>query len=534
MYDCKCVVVLQNPQSQQGGQSVVESRGVAGDRQGGGAAEQGAVSSTGEFQDDSKKGDVSSRLAAIRAKLEKNKATLSGQVENGDGDGKMVEPDLTGPNVASDGSKEDLGAQNVRGDIFIGTDADDVRYKGEDGASMHEYDKGAGPKGTVNDDPEGQRNKIQALKREISRAYDEMESLEAKHKIAIEELQKHAEKECEEARVESERAAARASEAERNLEQVKRELEMAREQAKVDKDRMVEVEQSQQEHLATSSGLREEIARLQALIGDLKTENERLREKSEDAPDDVDKKKEHDLEVQLMEARKEMSKSQSEQTFLREQLKKLKAQMLGDQEEEEEKIRWRVDAEVKLELERLGLGPDGIKLSREDEKQLMRDLEIAVQRADEAEKVASKWESIVAARDAELGNMQRALGELSYESDAAEQLRAEVRACQLKIHKLEDELEKSKRLKEEAEAQAKAASELAAEERRRALAARESEGAAKQEMVSLQVAYNDLANKTSLLDGKSMYKREFILELLKVMAGLRHSQAMRKAAECVF
>jgi hypothetical protein len=264
----------------------------------------------------------------------------------------------------------------------------------------------------------------------------------------------------------------------------------------------------------------------------LKRENEKLRERSENVPNDVDKK--HDLEVQLMEVRKELSKSESEQKFLREQLKKLKAQMLGDQEEEEEKIRWRVDAEVKLELERLGLGPDGVKLSRDDEKQLMRDLEIAVQRADEAEKVASKWESIVAARDAELGNMQRALGELSYESDAAEQLRAEVRTCQLKIHKLEDELRNSKRFQEEAQAQAKAASDLAAEERRRALAARESEGAAKQEMVSLQVAYNDLANKTALFDGKSIYKREFILDLLKMMGSLRHSQAMRKAAECVF
>ena len=246
---------------------------------------------------------------------------------------------------------------------------------------------------------------------------------------------------------------------------------------------------------------------------------------------DVDKQR--GLEVQLTEAREALSKSESEQIFLREQLKKLKAQMLGDQEDEEDKIRWRVDAEVKLELERLGLGPDGIKLSREDEKQLMCDLEIAVKRADEAEKVASKWESIVAARDAELGNMQRALGELSYESDAAEQLRSEVRTYQSKIHKLEGDLESLKRLKVEAEAQAKAASELAAEERKRALAARESEGAAKQEMVSLQVAYNDLANKTSLLDGKSIYKREFILDLLKTMAALRHSQAMKKAAECV-
>eukprot|EP00890_Picochlorum_soloecismus_P003863 jgi/Picsp_1/4478/NSC_06699-R1_hypothetical protein COCSUDRAFT_49280 [Coccomyxa subellipsoidea C-169] len=515
-----------NPQSQLAGDIAVDSGGAARDGQEGGAREQGVVSDSRQFQDDSKKGDVSSRLAAIRAKLEKNKATLSGQVENGAGGAKMMEPGVIGRNVSCSGeSAEECGAQTVGGGVWIGTGADDLRHK--DGVSVHGHDEGAGPKEVANNGHNGQRNKVEAWKQEITRAHDEIESLKARHQSAIEEMGKHAEKECKEAKMESEQAAGRATEAERMLEQVKMELEMAREQARLEKERMMKVEQRQQEHIATSSGLHEEIAGLQSLIGDLRRENKKLAEKSQDG--DVDRK--HALEVQLMEAREALSKSESEQTFLREQLKKLKTQMLGDQEEEEEKIRWRVDAEVKLELERLGLGADGIKLSREDEKQLMCDLEIAVQRADEADRVASKWESIVAARDAELGNMQRALGELSYESDAAEQLRAEVRTCQSKIHKLEDELVNSKRLKEEAEAQAKAASELAAEERRRALAARESEGAAKQEMVSLQVAYNDLANKTSLLDGKYMYKREFILDLLKKMAGLRHSQAMRKAAE---
>lgn len=525
-FDWICVVVLQNPHSQQAGDDAVDSGGAARDGQEDEATEQGPHQS----QDDTKKGDVSSRLAAIRAKLEKNKATLSGQVGNGADDAKIMEPSVTGRNLASSGkSGDDSGSQNVGGGMPIETGADDARYKSGDGAGVRGHEGGAALKEMTNNGHYGQKNETETWKEEIRRAHDEMESLKAKHQSALEEMGRQARKECEESRVESERAAGRAAEAERQVEDVKRELEKARERARLEQEHMMKMEQSQQEHLARASGLHEEIAGLQALIGDLRSENDMLKATSQDG--DVDKQR--GLEVQLTEAREALSKSESEQTFLREQLKKLKAQMLGDQEDEEDKIRWRVDAEVKLELERLGLGPDGIKLSREDEKQLMCDLEIAVKRADEAEKVASKWESIVAARDAELGNMQRALGELSYESDAAEQLRSEVRTYQSKIHKLEGDLESSKRLKEEAEAQAKAALELAAEERKRALAARESEGAAKQEMVSLQVAYNDLANKTSLLDGKSIYKREFILDLLKTMAALRHSQAMKKAAECV-
>ena len=40
------------------------------------------------------------------------------------------------------------------------------------------------------------------------------------------------------------------------------------------------------------------------------------------------------------------------------------------------------------------------------------------------------WEAAVAARDAELVALQSALGELAYESDAAERLRAELRGSQ--------------------------------------------------------------------------------------------------------
>ena len=40
------------------------------------------------------------------------------------------------------------------------------------------------------------------------------------------------------------------------------------------------------------------------------------------------------------------------------------------------------------------------------------------------------WEAAVAARDAELVALQGALGELAYESDAAERLRAELRGAQ--------------------------------------------------------------------------------------------------------
>lgn len=97
----------------------------------------------------------------------------------------------------------------------------------------------------------------------------------------------------------------------------------------------------------------------------------------------------------------------------RQQLARLKQQMLNEQEDEEDKVRWRVEAEVKVELERLraaggleaaaGGGAAGARLAEE--------LAAARARCEALEGDAAKWEAALAARDAELQNLQRALGE---------------------------------------------------------------------------------------------------------------------------
>lgn len=236
-----------------------------------------------------------------------------------------------------------------------------------------------------------------------------------------------------------------------------------------------------------------------------------------------------ELEVAIL----EKQQVENELVNTREHLNKLKAQLLGDQDDEEERIKWRVDAEVKLALERLGIGPDGKICNEKADEQLERDLEIAIERADAAEELATKWEAKVAVRDEEVANLQRALGELSYESDAAEKLRTEIRLLQKNIRSTQQAMKIAEEESKKAQEACKEAKQVATEERRKAAAARDAEGAARQEMISLQVSYNDLANKMNSVDSKNAFKREFIVDVLKEMASLRHSQAMRKAIQYV-
>ena len=50
------------------------------------------------------------------------------------------------------------------------------------------------------------------------------------------------------------------------------------------------------------------------------------------------------------------------------------------------------------------------------------------------------WEEILVDKDREVANLQAALGELTYESEAAEKLRLEVRASSARLHALQQEL----------------------------------------------------------------------------------------------
>jgi hypothetical protein len=71
------------------------------------------------------------------------------------------------------------------------------------------------------------------------------------------------------------------------------------------------------------------------------------------------------------------------------------------------------------------------------------------------------WEEVLAQRDAEVSNLQAALGELSYESEAAERLRLEVRAATSRVTQLAAQLEEAGRNVQAARAAQREAEEAA-------------------------------------------------------------------------
>ena len=95
---------------------------------------------------------------------------------------------------------------------------------------------------------------------------------------------------------------------------------------------------------------------------------------------------------------------------------RLKAQMVSEQEDEEDKVGWRLEKEV--EALRQAHGQEVSRLQSEVDK-----ARTLLKRAQEG---SEGWEEVIEAKDRELANLQAALGEMTYESDAAERLRSEV------------------------------------------------------------------------------------------------------------
>ena len=264
----------------------------------------------------------------------------------------------------------------------------------------------------------------------------------------------------------------------------------------------------------------DEVMELRNQIKEMQCEIERLQSESRETQ--ASNSGVEDVEQALV-------KSTMELKFAKDQLHRLKSQMITSQEEQEEEIRWRVEAEVTSRLEQMGIHPDGEMPVRDE--QLVHDLEIALDRIQQAEKEVDHWKEALEVKDTELKNMQIALGDLSYESEAAEKLRVQVRSLEAAMRSKDDEVEQSKIRCQEYESQTKKALEQLGQEKKKAAAAREAEGAARQEMISLQVSYNDLALKMQGGDNRKTYDRSFVVKLLKDMASLRHSQAIKKAIQ---
>ncbi len=213
---------------------------------------------------------------------------------------------------------------------------------------------------------------------------------------------------------------------------------------------------------------------------------------------------------------------------LKEQLDKLKMQMLATQTAFEEQI----EAEVQERVAALTQGtlknvPKG---RHEDDEQLLADLEIALDKISEAEKESAHWKSEAERMRDELGNMQIALDELRYESENGEKLRVQVRTAQAEVREMEARVAEALASKDALELKAQEAAQKAEEERRRAFAAREAEGLAKQELIALQVAFSEMDTKVNE-GGRGAIERDTVVEVLKDMSGRRHGSAMKYAVD---
>lgn len=207
-----------------------------------------------------------------------------------------------------------------------------------------------------------------------------------------------------------------------------------------------------------------------------------------------------------------LSVAESERASAKLQLSRLKTQMLTEQEDEEEKVRWRVEAEVKLALEKMGVGSVGNKAA---ESARQDQLSTLTERAERAEEEAARWEQTAAARDVELANLQRALGEMSYESDAAVQLRAELRAMQSDVHRLRNELDAARVSVIAAENAVQQVQEERDTARRDTAAAREAEAEAQREVLAARVAAQEAVRELQeLRKGGGTLDRVLVLQTL--------------------
>jgi len=250
-----------------------------------------------------------------------------------------------------------------------------------------------------------------------------------------------------------------------------------------------------------------------------------LQRERDERQKEVDGLRKHMMEIQQVQnsgsedVEQALMKSNMELKFAKDQLHRLKSQMIASQDEQEDQIRWRVEEELRSRLE----------MPQMRDEQLVHDLEIALDKVQQSEKELEHLKVSFEAKEEELKNMQIALEELSYESEATEKLRMQVRSLEATVRSKDAEVEIAHNRCIECETQAKEALEQLGREKKKAAAAREAEGAARQEMISLQVSYNDLALRMKGADNHKTYDRSLILNMLKDMASMRHSQAIKKA-----
>ena len=215
-----------------------------------------------------------------------------------------------------------------------------------------------------------------------------------------------------------------------------------------------------------------------------------------------------------------LRKLESERDSCREQLKRLKQQMIQMQEDQEASLHWRIDAEVKLALEDFKK-----KFSNEDGTLRSEATELQ-EELESTKKEHKQCLTQIEQKDAELMNLQIALGELTYHGEAADKLRRDLRSAQEHIQALKDEVLDGKAAVAEA-ASARKAAEASADEAHRHMA---------DQAEKMHRLENDIfAVKKDLLDASqqlrrmgndegSMVDRRLVVQLLVTYLEKRHEK----------
>ncbi|KAK9806416.1 hypothetical protein WJX73_004216 [Symbiochloris irregularis] len=295
----------------------------------------------------------------------------------------------------------------------------------------------------------------------------------------------------------------RADQLAQELEQTRSALEASRSAASAAETLHEQTEGETQRQLL---GLQAETSQLQAQVAELSSQQQQ----SGDTASGV-------LDADLAALRTELEATCAERDQARQQLSRLKQAMVAEQEDEEDKVRWRVDAEVKLAREDL--------LAQEAERtashstasaSMQAELNSAMERIHRMDADLNAWEAAVASRDVELANLQSALGELAYESEAAERLRAELRALQRSLEESQGEVASAKAAQEQAVAGQQAAEAQAAAAKEALQQQKAAEAGINEEAAMLRRAVGESMRKMSALtsDSNALVDRRILGKLV--------------------
>eukprot|EP00210_Caulerpa_lentillifera_P006870 g6567.t1 len=210
-----------------------------------------------------------------------------------------------------------------------------------------------------------------------------------------------------------------------------------------------------------------------------------------------------------------IQKLQNERDSFKEQLKRLKQQLIQMEEDQEASIHWRIDAEVKLALEAYKQQQENFPNKTELESAL-----------EQERKISEDFRIQCETKTQEISNLQIALGELTYHGEAADKLRRDLRAAQDQIQNLNDQLMDRQASIAESNS-ARRAAEAAADEAHQQITNSEQKirnletslFTTKKELLEVSQKLQQMGN-----DASSSVDRRLVVQLLVAYLEKRHSK----------